>query len=367
MKTWRPVYDRAMCTDYFGNMSQAAGVRRCILADGKARGVEAADVHTGGGLEFTVLPGRGMDIVGCRYQGVPVSYLSKAGITAPSYYDARQNQWLKSFFAGMVTTCGISNAGPACREEHPILGEVLYGLHGDISNTGADQVGIREEWIDGSYQMQVTGRMSEGRLHGEHLSLRRTVSAGLGDKHFKIRDVYQNEGDTREPLMFFYHINIGHPILSKGSRMLSASRQVWAETETAKAGMDRYDVCDGPTPGFLEQQFFHTLYTDENSLTTVALVNEELELGFYLTYSVVQMPYISQWKLTRTGEYVFAFEPGNCHPIGRVKQREKGLLQFLAPMESHTVDMELGILDGADEIEKMRRTIAGYRAGGIEK
>ena len=358
MKAWLPPKDPGCCISHFGNMQQICGIRRSILMDGKAAGVEAAELCTGGGLTFTVLPGRGMDIANCSYRGVPVSYISKTGICGPSYYDSHNNNWLKNFFAGMITTCGISNAGPECTDFHPTFGEVQYGLHGDISNTGADQVGIWEDWTPEGYQMEVTGRVSEGRLHGEHLRLRRRVVAFLGEKRFFITDEYRNEGNLPEPLMFFYHINIGYPILSEGSRFLSKSKKVWAVSEAAKAGISEYDLCHEPLPGGTEQQFFHELYTDQEGKTILALVNDQLELGFYLKYSPEQMPCVSQWKVGRDGEYVFAFEPGNCHPIGRAEQRKRGLLEVLEPMETHLVEMEFGIADGAREIEELRKTVS---------
>ena len=364
MENWIPETDRKSCIACYGNMSQLAGIRRCVLSDGKAAGVEAADLYTGGGLELTVLPGRGMDIAGCRYRGIPVSYISKTGITAPAYHDPRQSQWLKSFFAGMLTTCGISNAGPDCVDTHPVLGEVLYGLHGDISNTAADQVGTWEDWTPEGYQMKVTGRVSEGRLHGEHLSLRRTVTARLGEKCFRIRDEYHNEGSTPDPLMFFYHINIGHPILDEGSCFVSASKRVWAETQVAKEGMERFRICDKPKADVLEQQFFHEFHTDEEGRTTVALVTDHLKLGFYLTYCPRQLPCFAQWKVGREGEYAFVFEPGNCHPIGRSEQRKQGQLEYLEPMETHLVEMELRIVDGEDEIAHLRERIDQYGVGG---
>lgn len=357
MKNWKPQTDAGNCIDHYGNMAQLGGIRHSILLGGKASGVEAAEVNTGGGLNFTVLPGRGMDIAGCSYRGVPVSYISKTGITGPAYYDANHSQWLKSFFAGMLTTCGISNAGPECTDVHPMVGEIYYGLHGDISNTAADQVGIWEDWTADGYKMQVSGRVSEGRLHGEHLRLRRTVETMLGAKSFHVHDEYRNEGNVPDVLMFFYHINIGHPILSEGSRFLSASKRVWAVTDVAKAGLCRSHLCTGPKPDVIEQQFFHELWTDKDGFTRLALVNDELELGFYLKYKPEQLPYLAQWKVEREGEYVFAFEPGNCHPVGRAVQRERGELELLKPMETHVVDMEFGILDGAEEIGEMENEI----------
>ena len=99
----------------------------------------------------------------------------------------------------------------------------------------------------------------------------------------------------------------------------------------------------------------------------MALINERLELGVYLSYRPEQLPCMAQWKVGRTGEYVFAFEPGNCHPIGRAEQKKRGGQEILEPMEKHIVDLEIGILDGPEEIrefkEKLEKLIGGEERG----
>lgn len=355
---WKCETSREECVAYYGNMAQLAKLKRYRLLDGKASGVEAVDADTGGGLAYTVLPGRGMDVAWTSYCGVPISYVSKAGVTAPAYHDPREMQWLKSFFAGMVTTCGLSNAGPPCRDTLPVIGDTPYGLHGDISNTAADNVCTREEWLpDGRYRLTVSGRVQEGRLHGEHLQMRREITSHLGERRMLIHDVFSNEGDTPQPLMFFYHINVGHPVLSAGSRFVAPSLKVEANSPQAKAGMARYDQCDAPTDGYLEQQFFHTLATDADGRTVAALVNDELGLGVSLRYKPAELPKLSQWKVCRKGEYVLAFEPGNCYPVGRDVLRDAGGLEMLSPMQSREATFEIAVLDGAEEIAALRTEI----------
>lgn len=360
MKAWKPDVSREACVRRYGNIKQLGGLKRYVFSDGKARGVEAVDVETGGGLRFTVLPGRGMDISELRYCGVPLAYLSKTGVTAPSYHDPRDMQWLKSFFAGMLTTCGISNAGPECRDDIGVLKDVPFGLHGDISNIGADNVCTREEWVDGKYEMTVSGRMEEGRLHGEHLQLRRTVSTALGEKKLCVEDEFSNQGEMPQKLMFFYHINIGHPLLGEGARFAAPSRRVWAESPQARAGMEIYDKCALPQPGYLEQQFFHEMGADEDGNTICALINDEMELALYLKYNVRELPCIAEWKVLRDGEYVLAFEPGNCHPIGRIAQNERGH-EILEPMQRRFSHLEIGVADGAEEIAALEAEIAKRR------
>ena len=357
MKLWTPDARRAACVTHYGHMRQLCGLKRYVFSDGKARGVEAVDVETGGGLYFTVLPGRGMDISELRYRAVPIAYLSKAGITAPGYHDPRENQWLKNFFAGMLTTCGLSNAGPPCRDDLAFVQDVPFGSHGDISNTGADNVSTFEGWEGDIYRLKISGRVEEGRLHGEHLQLRRTIHTALGEPRLWIEDEFSNMGEIPQMLMFFYHINIGHPLLAPGAHFLAPSRKVWAETPSARAGLADHAMCSEPMPGFIEQQFFHEMGADQEGNTLCALVNDELELAVYLRYNVHELPCIAQWKVMREGEYVLAFEPGNCHAVGRLEQKKRGA-EILAPMQSRYAHLEIGIAHGPKEIAALESEIA---------
>jgi len=98
-----------------GDMSQLGGVRLVTLADGPERGVQAADVRTRDGLCFTVLLDRGMDIDQAEYRGLPLAWVSPTGPVAPSFYEARGTGWLRTFHGGLLTTCGLTQAGvPLC-------------------------------------------------------------------------------------------------------------------------------------------------------------------------------------------------------------------------------------------------------------
>ena len=98
--------------------------------------MRAFDVRNGKGLEMTLVADRGLDIPVLRYKGVNVSFASKVGLRAPSLYteDAGRG-FLKQFYAGMLTTCGITYAGAACED-----GGRQLGLHGNYDNTPAAKV-----------------------------------------------------------------------------------------------------------------------------------------------------------------------------------------------------------------------------------
>ena len=136
-----------------GRIEQIFGLTKFTYSEGKAKGTDAVEVRTGGGLRYIVLPDRGMDIGLAEYKGVPFVHISPVGIVAPQFFEASGDEWLRSFTAGLLTTCGLDQVGNSCR-----VGASQYPLHGRIANIPAEQVAaISEETEDGRYQMSVSG------------------------------------------------------------------------------------------------------------------------------------------------------------------------------------------------------------------
>jgi hypothetical protein len=333
-----------------GNMSQLASVKKYELTDGKAKGVEAVDIKTGTGFQFTVLTSRGMDIAWCEYKGIPLSYISKNGIVSPFCYENEGMNWLRSFFAGMLTTCGLSNVGGPCEEDHPVIGKVHYGLHGRISNTEAGNVCVVEEWNGDDFELSVSGQMRESVLHGENLTLKRSIKTKLGQDSFIISDVIENQGFAEVPLMLLYHINIGYPVLDEGSRFVSNSKSIQPADQLAMDNLNDYSLMQEPENGRKENCYFHELNSDQKGDTYVGLINDKLEIGVYVKFNKNQLPKLTEWKMLSEAEYVFGIEPANCYPVGRVKQREMGDLQMIKPGEQKKIELEIGVLTGLNQI-----------------
>ncbi|MEE1047144.1 MAG: aldose 1-epimerase family protein [Clostridia bacterium] len=342
-----------------GSMSQLAGIRRYEFAEGKAKGIETAEIHTGSGLQLTVLPGRGMDIAWTNYRGIPLSYMSKTGIVSPAYYESNGMNWLHGFFAGALTTCGLLNAGGPEKVNHPVIGEREYGLHGRISNCAAEQVSVYEDFEDGEYVMKISGLMKEGILHGESLEMRREISTAYGSNEFKIRDTITNHAVVEQDIMLLYHINFGYPLMDSGSRIVVNSKEIIPQSETAAKAMDRALVCDEPTLGIEEMAYSHDFNTDENGDVKVALINDKLELGVAIEYNKEQLPCFSQWKMMNKKEYVLGLEPGTALPVGYNKAKENGMIKVLQPEERMTVEITYKILDGEECIKKYEAMIYG--------
>ena len=114
---------------YLGHESQIRGVEEHRLVGGKGDGMRLYEIHNGTGLHMTVSPDRNGDITRLRYKDINLSYFSPCGYVAPTYYDNVGSNWLSSFTAGFLTTCGLEAVGSPCVDE----GEELP-LHGTIAN-----------------------------------------------------------------------------------------------------------------------------------------------------------------------------------------------------------------------------------------
>lgn len=155
---------------YVGDLDQLILLRESVLKGGFQDGVRAMEVSTGGNLSVTILPGRCMDIYQVRYKGKNLNYIAPCGIVSPEYYDAQSTRWLRSFFVGLLTTCGLQHFGSPLM----IDGEEL-GLHGRIANAPAENVKYERNVKADTPALSVEGLMREARIFGEDLTLHRKL------------------------------------------------------------------------------------------------------------------------------------------------------------------------------------------------
>lgn len=341
-----------------GDISQIAGIRRCTLNEGRATGMDVFDVKTGSGLCYTVLPGRALDIADVSYKGIPLSFLSKTGIVSSQFYDADEKGFSRNFFGGLLTTCGLMNAGPACE-----LNGEHFVQHGRISNTPAYQVGYNGSWHDDEYIMTLSGVTRESKLFGENLTLKRTITSKLGESIIFIDDVITNEGFEDTPIMLLYHMNLGYPIVSENSIVITPSLKVIPRDEDAKMGIDNWDKMQAPTHGYHEQVFFHELASDKDGNSTYGIVNEKLNLGVYFKINKHQLTCFTQWKMMGEQDYTIGLEAGLNIPEGRDQAYKNRHLKVLKPGESHEVRIEFGVLEGERNIADFKEQVKGIALG----
>ncbi len=224
---------KAQFLSLIGHPDQIAYARPSVLSGGKSAGVQAVEIDTGGGVRLTVLPGRGMDIAQASVGSFPVAFMSATGITSPAYYEEPDMRWTRSFFGGLLTTCGIVNAGAPGPD-----GEESYGLHGRVSNSGADDVCVSHQWDGDEYLIEVQGTIREAAAMAENMSLHRSIRTELGRKGFTLTDTVSNNGFEAQPLMMLYHCNFGWPLLSPGSRVIGGVTATRTRDEEAAAQDD---------------------------------------------------------------------------------------------------------------------------------
>jgi len=318
---------------YIGSMQQLAGIRTSVLDDGKARGLRVADVDNGSGLTFTALLDRGMDIGKASFKGIPLAYMSPVGYSHPAHFEGDGLRWLRNFTAGLMTGCGLRNVGipdDGIEDE----GDGPMGLHGRLSNTPAEKIAVTEEWIDGKYQLALSGTVRETCFFRDNLELKRTLSTSMGENAITFTDRVTNRGVKPAPLMLLYHINLGFPLLSETATLSANVNETTPRDEIAAQDIETWATCKKPTLGIPEQCFFHDIEPDGDGMARITLSNPHVGLAIEIAYRKAELPCLTQWKMMGEQEYVMGLEPANCLPNGQTQERENGTLRMIEPDET---------------------------------
>ncbi len=348
--------DKRQLLRYIGDCNQLFGIKEYTLSDGKAKGVKAFDVRNGSGLEFTVLADRCLDISSLAFKSLNCSYLSKTGMIAPEYYEASGTGFLRNFFAGFLTTCGLRNVGNACEVD----GEPL-SMHGRISNIPGEEICASTDWVDGVPVMTISGKMREARMFGENLVLKRKIICRYGENAISIQNCVENLGFTREPLMLLFHFNLGYPLLDEEAMLVTPTGTLLPRDAEASKGSSSYHHMQPPTPSYREQVFYHNLLADNNGDTCVALINHRIELGLAISFNKKQLFNFTQWKQMGEGEYVLGMEPCNCYVGGRLDPLNNSVLEYLEPGESKNFDIRVELVNGKDHLTALEEKINSFK------
>ena len=333
---------------FIGHAAQMYGVTPFEYTDGKARGMRGLELCNGGGIRLVMLPDRGLDILKLEYKGVNLSYLSKGGISSPEFYIPDGYGFLKNFFVGFLTTCGLRHIGAPCRVE-----DEDFGLHGVISNTPAEEVCASTR----SNMISVSGTVREAEIFKHNLLLRRSVEMPVGKDFFIIKNRIENIGYQKEQIMFMLHINFGYPFLSPHTEVVIPSVSVEPRDDEAAKGLTNHNIVTPPVAGYKERVFFHNLSgndsaagglvygttacSDSDNNVTAVIKNKELGFAVSLSFSKAAFPYLTQWNQFGCGDYVLGIEPSSCKMIGRRDAIEQGTADYLMPGEYKDFDVKV--------------------------
>jgi hypothetical protein len=325
-------------SDYIGHTSQIGGTQRLVVDEGKGKGTSVIRVRNGIGLDFTLLPDKGLDILDVQLGGVQLAWISRNGLVANSHFDGSGEGWLRSFGGGMLTTCGLRNVGPPEEDE----GE-HFGLHGRFSGIPARHVNTTEHWKNGTLFMEVSGEISETNVFGEELVLRRTYRMNSVENSIEMTDRISNQGSTSQQLLLLYHMNWGFPLLTSSASLQRSPGKVVVRGAD-QSEVDLWNIFSDPTQDYMERVYFFDLQADKEGEVFYQLENRTIDRGVRVSWKKEQLPVLTEWKMMGKGDYVLGLEPGNTFPIGRKGTRDQGQAEFLEAGETKEVSLKIEFL-----------------------
>ena len=350
-----------------GSLAQFGGVRLVTCEDGVERGMRLLEFRTGSGLCFTVLVDRAMDISEMSHAGRAIGWHSPTGFRHPALHEPEGEGglgWVRSF-SGFLSTCGLDHIlGPeevdASTYNYPRRATVRHGLHGRVGAIPARLTGYGESWEGDRCILWAEGVVVQAAVFGEVLHLHRRIEADLGGNEVRLTDRVVNAGFAVTPHMFFYHINLGYPVIDDGGRYLAPVAEVCFATHSpdlAAQGVG-YRRCPAPIHGFAEQVWEHRMTADPEGLLPVAVVNDRISLGLMVETRADQLPCAYQWQNFQAGHYVMGLEPSTHHILGNTAARERGEMIWLNAGEERHYNTRFTVLTTAAEITATEARIA---------
>ncbi|MFA6857135.1 MAG: DUF4432 family protein [Treponema sp.] len=322
-----------------GSLAQICYAKQMCFADGPAKGIDCVEIQNGSGLFCHILTGRGMGIGHLNIMGIPVCWISPNEEVAACYYNPNGEGWLESFGGGMLTSCGLTNAGSPTTVEG-----IGVGLHGRLSHLPARDVSIHKQVIGNDYVISVEGEMIDCRVMGPAFSIKRTYTFVMGKNEILLHDRIMNLGDKDEPLFVLYHLNIGYPFLSEHSDLHITNQVPPIQVKDLKYSDDtpNWNNFTGPGKGVTERVYYHTL-EKSNKDSDISLTNEydDCRLKFSLSFPLNEINHFVEWKMLAEKNYILGLEPGNTFASGRDYSFAHHDVEYLKAGDVKDVHMKL--------------------------
>lgn len=349
----------------FENPLQIGGIRTGTLDCDPLSAASSSRValfDTGAGLRFTVALDRGGDIIDATFNQFALGFLNQVGIRPPKYAPSSHLDWLWNWPGGLVTTCGPLHIGGP-RDDNPYSSN-LHGHHHNLPAAITSLVNPDPQ--QGKYDMALTMVVRDARQFGPVLEVTRTIRCTLGQPDIHITDIVLNRSDAPAPHHWLYHVNLGYPLVSPGSRLIyrGGCEMVWNQGQPFK--FDSTDrelaalktVPDGlpehAGPG--ERGLIVRVPADRKGFCTTGLINDDIGLGFELSYPLAALPRLANWQhFGPRGSYVTGIEPFFGSLMGKAKDRFHLDNAVLEPGQSRQYDLTLRVLNDATQLAALRK------------
>lgn len=318
-----------------------AGVAAVVFDDGGREGTRALQVRNAVGLSVTFVTDRALDASELIYRGDPLTWYGPANAALPREIDPSVDAFERTFFGGLMTTCGMDAFGPPGTDRWG-----TWPQHGHLNRLCARDVRYAVLWDEPEPVIEVRGTILQFRMFGEALRVVRVWRVGVYENLITLHDRVTNDGGRREPHMLLYHCNIGYPMLDAETRWTIEAPTPEPRDAVAKAGLDMWNRGGLPQADFAEQVFIHRPLPDRDGWARATATNPHLGRGTTLSiaFRPDQLPALFTWRMLGYGTYVMAAEPANCSNIeGRIAAERAGTLPMLEPGESHDYSLRFSV------------------------
>jgi hypothetical protein len=238
-------------------------------------------------------------------------------------------------------TCGLDHILFPITRKVPEYGfsadrDIEFGLHGRVSNEGADLLAREIEDGDVGPVMRIRGSVTQSSLYNETLVLDRVMTVPAFGSELSIIDTVMNRGFRPTHHEILYHVNFGYPLIDAGT-----------EIRLARLTGEEALVVSEPLFGFREQVTSHDMASDERGRGQASVVNRAAGASVGLTYSARSLPRFNVWYMMEAGVYAVGLEPMSLRP----EDRDLENLDFLGPQESRRYELAFQFADASGRLD----------------
>jgi len=331
-------------------------VRCRTLAGGLADGVRVVELIAGATRAF-ILPDRGLGIWKVNAAGTELGWQSPVrGPVHPMHVPLAEPSglgWLDGFDE-LVARCGlVSNGAPDFTPE----GRLLHGLHGRVANLPARSLEVVLDEERGT--LTAEGIVDETRFLCHALRMTTTIRLSAAQAGIAWTDTVRNLSDRPATMQMLYHVNLGPPLLARGTAVEMAVAELAPRDDRAAADIPTWNTYDAPRPGRPEDVHFATLHAPGGRAAAL-LVAPGGRQAARLSWDTATLPCFTLWKNQGglADGYVTGLEPGTNFPNARSFEESQGRVVPLAPGETMRFDLAIEHLS-ATAIDAERRRITG--------
>lgn len=346
-------------------------VKKRRLSGGRRDGVDLIEINNGG-LAFSVVPTRGMNIWSGAYKNQRLGWESPVndGPVNPAFVNLAASGglgWLDGFDE-LLARCGLENNGAPfevkTKKADGSESNTTFGLHGKIANIPASYVAIHVG-DEPPHEIVIEGHVEETHLFGTQVRMITKIRTTPRSNHLVMRDEFVNLKDQPVDMQVLYHWNFGPPILEAGAQFFAPMKTVTPRDARAVEGLNQHDVYGPPAPGFAEQCYFYELLGEDAAGATLAMLRSRArDKAVVLRFQTSQLPCFTLWKNTaglRDG-YVTGLEPATNYPNALPFEKARGRVVTLPPDGRHVVEITLAALNSPEDVAAVEAEIDQLQA-----